>query len=343
MTTISARAIHAKSSALAEGAIPGTMSASAVNQFGPPEVLSLHTLPVPVPGPGEVLIELHAAGVGVWDAAVRDGSWRPFSRPKFPLILGTDGAGIVVMKGPHVRRFDIGDRVWACDYANPKGGFYAEYVVVNVDHAGSMPRRLNFTEAAAGSTTGLTALQGIDDALRVSRGETVLIFGATGGVGSLAIQFAKRKRARVIATATGTDAALLAKRLGADGIFDARGEGAVDELTALAPDGIDAALVLAGSDVLESCLDLVRPGGRIAYPNGVWPEPKKRRKVQVLSYNAEIGPHQFERLEHAVAQARLSVPIAEVLPLEQAAKAHELIEKGHIRGRIALKMRRIDR
>jgi NADPH:quinone reductase-like Zn-dependent oxidoreductase len=316
------------------------MNAAALDQFGPPQVLSVHTLPVPLPGPGEVLIELHAAGVGVWDASVRDGSWRPFGRPKFPLIPGTDGAGIVVMKGPRVRRFDIGERVWAYHYANPKGGFYAEYVAVDVEHVGSMPRRLNFVEAGAGATTGLTALQGIDDALRVGKNETVLVFGATGAVGTLAIQFAKRKRARVLATASGRDATALAKKLGADRIFDARSDDAVNALKALAPDGIDAALVLAGSDTLEACLDLVKPDGRIAYPNGVWPEPRKRRKIQILSYNGEAGKRQFERLEHAAAEARLTVPIAEVYPLEQAVKAHERLEKGRILGRIVLKIGR---
>jgi NADPH2:quinone reductase len=319
------------------------MEAAALEQFGPPRVLSLHTLPVPLPGPGEVLIELHAAGVGVWDASVRDGSWRPFGRPRFPLVPGTDGAGIVVMKGPRVRRFDIGDRVWACDYANPKGGFYAEYAAVNIERVGNMPRRLDFLEAAAGMTTGLTALQGIDDALRVHKDETVLVFGATGGVGTLAIQFAKRKRARVLATASGGDAAALAKKLGADGVFDARSVDAVERLKALAPDGIDAALVLAGGDTLEACLDLVKPKGRIAYPNGVWPEPGRRRKVQVLSYDAEARTREFERLEQAATGARLTVPVAEVFPLELAAKAHERIQEGHILGRIVLRIRRGNR
>ncbi len=325
--------------ALQMKAIPGVMTAAALEEFGPPSVLALHTLPVPLPGPGEVLIELHAAGVGSWDAAERDGSWKPITRPKFPFVLGTDGAGVVVARGPHVRRFDIGDRVWASDYKNPKGGFYAEYAAVKVENVGALPRRLDFREAAAGLTTGLTALQGIDDALRVHKGETVLIFGATGGVGTLAIQFAKRKRARVLATATGSDAAGLAKKLGADGVFDARGADAVKRLKALAPGGINAALVLAGGDILESCLDLVKPGGRIAYPNGVWPEPKKRRIVRTLSYNAETGARAFDRLEQAAIEARLKVPIPAEFPLVEAAKAHERLEEGHVLGRIVLRIR----
>ncbi len=329
--------------ALQMKAVPGSMNAAALEQFGPPRVLSLYTLPVPLPGPGEVLIEIYAAGVGVWDASVRDGSWRPYGRPRFPLVPGTDGTGIVVARGPHVRRFDIGDRVWASDYANPKGGFYAEYAAVNIENVGHMPRRLDFIEAAAGLTTGLTALQGIDDALRVRKDETVLVFGATGGVGTLAIQFAKRRRARVLATASGNEAATLAKKLGADGIFDARDADAAARLKSLAPDGIDAALVLTGAGTLEACLDLVMPDGRIAFPNGVWPEPRKRREIRMLSYNAETGPRAFERLEQAAIEARLSVPVAAEFPLELAAKAHERIQEGHILGRIVLKIRRGNR
>ncbi len=339
MPTTIIKARRSMPSALKMKAIPGAMKASALKVFGPPSVLTEHILPVPLPDPGEVLIELHAAGVGSWDAAERDGSWKPFTRPKFPLILGTDGAGIVVAKGPHVRRFDIGDRVWASDYKNPKGGFYAEYAAVKVENVGVLPRRLDFREAAAGLTTGLTALQGIDDALRVHKGETLLIFGATGGVGTLAIQFAKRKQVRVLATATGSDAATLAKKLGADGTFDARDANAVERLKALAPKGIDAALVLAGSDVLESCLDIIKPGGRLAYPNGVWPEPKKRRNVQVLSYNAETGSRAFDRLERAAIEARLKVPIAAEFPLAEAVQAHERLEDGHVLGRIVLLIR----
>ncbi len=339
MPTTIIKPTHSAPSALQMKAIPAAMSAAALEKFGPPNVLALHTLPVPLPGPGEVLIELHAAGVGSWDDAERDGSWKPFGRPRFPLVLGTDGAGVVVARGPHVRRFVIGDRVWASDYKNPKGGFYAEYAAVKVENVGIMPRRLDFLEAAAGLTTGLTALQGIDDALRVHKGETVLIFGATGGVGTLAIQFAKRKRARVLATATGADAAALAKKLGADGVFDARAADAVDRLKALAREGIDAVLALAGGDALEACLDHVKHGGRVAWPNGIWPEPKKRRTVRMLSYNAETHARAFERLERAVIEARLKAPIAAEFPLAEAAKAHERLEEGHVLGRIVLRIR----
>ena len=312
------------------------MKAAALDRFGPPKVLTLQDLPVPKPGPRDLLIALHTAAVSGWDAEVRSGSWWPGGRRKFPLVLGTDGAGIVVAKGGRVRRFRIGDRVWAI---NPRRGFYAEYVVVNARHAGRVPRRLDLLRAGAAAATSLTALQGIDDALQVRPQETLLIFGASGAVGTVAVQFAKRRRARVLATARSAEATAFVRRLGADAVIDIRSRNAPDRLRELAPGGIDAALVLAGGDALERCLGLVRAGGRVAYPDGVEPEPRRRRKVRLLTYNAVGGPREFARLERAVAEARLRVPIAAAYPLAQAAKAHARLERGHVLGRIVLRIR----
>jgi NADPH:quinone reductase-like Zn-dependent oxidoreductase len=293
------------------------------------------------------LIALTAAGVGVWDAEVRDGSWQPAGKPKFPFVLGTDGAGTVAAKGARVRRFTVGERVWAYSYANPKGGFYAEFVAVKARDAGRVPKHLDLLQAGAAPTTGLTALQGIDDKLRLRHGETLLVYGASGAVGTLAVQFAKARGARVIGTATGRDAGALLCKLGADRVFDARSATAADELGELASKGvsnaIDAALVLASGESLERCLALVRKGGRVAFPNGVEPEPKRRRGVRLSAYDAVAGPREFARLERAVTEARLCVPIAAIYPLAQAAKAHARLERGHVLGRIVLQIRRTQR
>jgi NADPH:quinone reductase-like Zn-dependent oxidoreductase len=323
--------------------VPRLMKAAAIDRFGPPSVLKVREFPVPEPGPSEVLIALHAAGVGGWDADIRKGWW-PKGRPKFPLVLGTDGAGVVAAKGPRARRFEIGERVWAYEFINPKGGFYAEYVAVDAEHVGHVPRSLDMLQAGAAAVTGLTALQGVDDVLRVRARETVLIFGATGAVGTLAVQFAARKRARVLATATGLKARRLVAQLGADGSFDARADSAIDKLRELAPDGLDAVLALAGGPTLERCLDLVKPGGRLAYPNGVEPEPRRgRRKLHIQSYDGEASPRHFAKLERAVEEARLQVPIAAAYPLAQAARAHERLERGHVIGRIVLRIVRSNR
>ncbi len=314
------------------------MRAAAIAGFGPPSVLKAAKLPVPEAGPGEILIALHAAGVGVWDTEIRAGWW-PQGKPRFPLVLGTDGAGVVVEKGAGVRRFDIGDHVWAYEFINPKGGFYAEYVSVKAEHAGRVPKGMDPLHAGAGAVTGLTALQGVNDHLDVKRGETVLVFGATGAVGSLALQFARLRKARVIATASGRKAADLVLRLGADGVIDARSEEAVEQLRRLAPEGIDAVLAFAGGEGLERCLDLLRKGGRLAYPNGVEPVLRRRRTFQVISYNGEASAQNFDKLRRAAEACRLQVPLAAVYPLTQAAKAHERIEKGQVLGRVVLRRR----
>jgi NADPH2:quinone reductase len=180
------------------------MKAAAIDKFGPPSVLTVHNLPVPRPGPNEVVIAVHAAGVGIWDAKIRDGSWAE-GDVHFPMILGTDGAGTIAEVGDKARRFAIGDRVWAYQYDRP--GFYAEYAIVNIENVGMFPSKLTMREAGAGAVTGLTALQGCDDHLHLRRGESVLIFGASGTVGTLAVQFAAHyRRARVVAIASASKA-----------------------------------------------------------------------------------------------------------------------------------------
>ena len=130
------------------------MKTAAINQFGPPSAIKVHERPVPKPGPGEVLIRLDTAGVGSWDSAIRDGTWRPPGRTKFPLVLGTDGAGVVVARGARVRRFRVGDRVYAYEFGNSKGGFYAEYVAAKIEHV---------ARVRGGENRRLDALQAVDE------------------------------------------------------------------------------------------------------------------------------------------------------------------------------------
>jgi NADPH:quinone reductase-like Zn-dependent oxidoreductase len=316
------------------------MTAAAIDGFGPPSALTPHVVPVPRAGPREVLIQMYAAGVGVWDAQARDGSWLPWgTKAKFPIVIGTDGAGSVAEKGSAVRRFALGDRVWAFHVANPKGGFYAEYVAVDAACVGHVPLLFDWIQAGAGAVTGLTALQGIDRELRLKARETVLILGASGAVGTLAVQFAKLREARVLGTATGPRAQRLVRSLGADAVLDARSEDFVDRLIDEAPEGLDALLAFAGGAPFQHALDHVRDGGRAAHPNGVEPVPSARKGVRLRAYDAQATPGQWERLGRAAAQANLRVPVAATYPLTDAAGAHERLERGGVIGRIALRVR----
>lgn len=329
---------HATSRHEEERSVPEIMHAAAIDHFGGPEVLTMHKLPVPALDRNEVLIALESAGVGPWDADMRAG-WLPNGTPKFPIVLGTDGAGRVVAMGSHIRRFRIGDAVYSYSFDNPKGGFYAEYVAVAADKVAPVPRGLKLAEAGAVPTTGLTAIQGIDDALQVKRDERIIIHGGSGGVGTMAIQFAKLRGARVLATASTSDGLDLVRKLGADAAVDGRSENIAAAAHAFAPDGIDAVLGLVGGDALNECVRTLRTHGRAAWPNGVEPAPNKRAGIRMVSYDAIAGVREFQHLGLAIEAAGLHVPIAAAFALGDAAKAHERLGKGHVLGKIVLHIR----
>lgn len=314
------------------------MKAAAIDKHGPPNVLTIHTLPIPKVGPKDVLISLLAAGVGIWDAQIRSGEYSVGSK-RFPRVLGSDGAGIVADVGKDVDRFNEGDRVWAYDWESSKTGFYAEYVAPNADNVAHAPNELTLIEAGAAAVTGLTALQGVDDHLKLDKSDTILVFGATGAVGTLAVQFAKRTGARVVATASPGRAETTLHEIGIEQVFDPRAADASQRLRSFAPGGLNAILALAGGDALEQCIDQVVPGGRVAYPNGVEPEPRKRPQVRMIPYDAVGGRAPLERLNRAVTEARLKVVIEKIYKLEEAAEAHARIEQGHVVGRIVLQIR----
>lgn len=315
--------------------VPRTMFAAAIDRFGGPEVITSHALPLPAVDAGEVLIAVDTAAVGRWDTDIREGYYAA-RKPNFPLVLGFDGSGIVAAVGRRVRRLKVGDEVYCYNWQNPKGGFYAEYVVVPADKAAPIPKRLDLQHAGAIPVTGLTALQGIDDALGLKKGETIIIHGASGGVGTLAVQFARFRGARVFATASGRDGVELVREMGAHAVVDGRRPDIDDQARRFAPDGVDAVLALADGDALDLCLNALRPGGRVAHPNGVEPAPKKRRGRSLVRYDAISGVREFERLNAAVHGAKLKVPISECYPLAQARKSHERLAEGHIIGKIVL-------
>ena len=318
--------------------VPERMRAIAIDRFGGPEVLTMHTLPVPVPGASEVLIAVHTAEVGGWDADMR-GGWSPSGKkPRFPLVLGGGGSGTVAAVGSRVRRFKVGDPVYSYAFDNPKGGFYAEYVASLAETAAPVPAPLDLAQAGAIPIAALTAIQGIDDALDLKKGERLIILGASGGLGVFAIQFAKLRGARVLAIASGADGVALARKLGADAAIDGRDGDIAGAARAFAPDGVDAILALTGGKALTKCLDTLRRGGRLAYPNGIEPVPKKRRGIRTKPYDGVAGRAQWERLARAITAARLQVPIAAEFALAEAARAHERLAQGHILGKVVLRI-----
>ncbi|HXU03260.1 MAG TPA: NADP-dependent oxidoreductase [Polyangia bacterium] len=313
--------------------IPETMKAAAIDRFGGPEVIHTRSLPVPKPGAYDVLIRLDTAGIGVWDPYVREGEI-PTAAPNFPRVIGNDGAGTVVAAGERVTRFRVGERVYAYSM---DGGFYAEYVAVSEDNVAPVPPGVKQDEAGALGADGVTALRGLEDELQLERGQTLMIFGASGGIGHLAVQLAKRIGARVLAVASGPDGVELVRRLGADTAIDGRNDDVTRASLIFAPGGLDAALVLTHGPGLVAALRTVKQGGRVAYPNGVEPEPQVPDGIESHAYDGTPEVDAFNRLNRLIGSARFHVELGRVYRLEDAAVAHREIEEHHI-GKLALRV-----
>lgn len=313
--------------------IPETMKATAIDRYGGPDVLQPHVLPVPRPRSKQILIRLEAAGIGVWDADVRAGEFE-MGKSGFPKVLGNDGAGTVVAVGKGVERAKVGDRVYA--YAS-EGGFYAQYVAVKQDETALAPPNIPTEEAGALGADGVTALIGLQDKLRVREGEHLLVFGASGGIGHLAVQLAKRMGAQVLGVASGNDGVELVRRLGADAAVDGRHGDVAEAVQQFAPEGLDAALVLASGEALQPALESMKKGGRIAYPNGVEPEPKGSPGIKVIAYDGVPDPDVFERLNNWIAAGPFHVELGRTYQLEDAAQAHRDLTQHHL-GKLALRI-----
>jgi NADPH:quinone reductase-like Zn-dependent oxidoreductase len=320
---------------IAHAALPDHMQAITIDHYGGVEVLELHTVAVPELAADEVLIAVHTAGVGPWDADLRAGGI-PEDKAKFPMVLGSDGSGTIAAVGTDVHTLHVGQAVYSYSWANPKGGFYAQYAAVAAKRVAPIPKNLSLKEAGAVATTGLTAVQGIDDALHIHQGELLIIHGAQGGVGTLALQLAKLRGARVLATASGADGLALVRKLGADVAVDGRTEDLAAAARRFAPGGADALLALAAGAALDQLRATLHDGALLAYPSGVSPEPRADQRIKVLRYDAIPGVAEFARLNAALESIPVEVPIAAEFPLSAVREAHQRIAAGHLLGKVIL-------
>ncbi len=313
--------------------MPDTMRAAALDEGQDAESLSIHQVPVPKPGAGEVLIAVNTAGVGVWQAKYRP---KDSQDTHFPVILGSDGAGVIAAVGAGVHGFKVGDQVYGSNAA-----FYAEYVSVPADKIAHVPKGINPTEAGVLAISGLSALQGLDDVLGLKAGDKLIIHGAAGAVGALAVQFAKLRGAKVLATVSDDAGAALVRKLGADIVINGRTTDITAAARSFAPDGVDAVLGLAGGDSLEHCIDALRHDnrGRVAYLYGMEPLPRPRYGIRMSLYSYVAGPDEFQRLNKAVKAAKLQVPIAAEYSLADAGQAHKRLAQGHLLGKIVIRVR----
>jgi NADPH:quinone reductase-like Zn-dependent oxidoreductase len=309
--------------------------AIAVREWGGRDKLELIEHDVPPVSPDGVLVRVKAAGVNPVDAKIRGGYMAQALPFHFPVILGWDVAGVVEEAGPAVTWFKPGDEVYGYIRRHHlQYGTYAEYVTAPEGFFAHMPAELSFVEAAALPCSVLTGHQSLE-VLGLRGGETLFIGGGAGGVGHLAIQLAVARGARVVATASERNHDFL-RELGADPL-----DYHVDDLPARVRDllddsGTDAAFDLFGGDAREQAFASLRPGGRLVSVARPAPEPRDGHHEVHYIFVRPSGYDLGEHVTPLVAEGSLRPHVQQTFPLERAAEAHELIEEGHVRGKLVL-------
>lgn len=310
------------------------MNAVVLDRFGGADELSTRRIPLPEVGDDDVLIRVEFAGVASWDAIEREGGYDGvFGKPSFPYVLGWDAAGTVAAVGRNVTRFDVGERVYATTIPLPRGGFYAEYGVVEAEFVARVPDRMPTEQAGVMAWDALTALSGLD-LLGLRPDDTLMVFGASGGLGHMAVQLARHGGIRVLAVASGDDGVALTRRLGADHVIDGRKEDVLAAAWEFAPGGLDGALVTVGGESTERSLRAIKNSGRIAWPNGVL-MPAKSLGAPVSYYDGDRTA--TDRLNAIIEASSFEVHVARTFPMERAIDAHRAL-KDHYVGKLALKV-----
>ncbi len=309
-----------------------TMKAIVIHKYGGPEVLKYEDVPRPEPKADQILIRVIAAGVNPVDGMIRSGMFAKNGNGAFPLILGGDIAGIVERAGNEITKFKAGDPVFA--YVSlDSGGGYAQYAVVPERDAAPKPESLTYVEAAGVPIVALTAWQALNDAAKLNAGQTVLIHGGSGGVGSFAIQIAKARGAKVIATASTANQDVL-KQLGADVAIDYTKQ----KFEEIAKD-VDVVLDSVGKDTLTRSYGVVKKGGIIvslvARPHQ---SELEKHGIRGVALSVEPNSGELAQIGKLIDDKKIRVIVSQTFPLSEAAKAHEQVATGHTRGKIVLKV-----
>jgi NADPH:quinone reductase and related Zn-dependent oxidoreductases len=306
-----------------------TMRAIQVHTYGDAAQLRLEEIAQPVPGEGEVLVRVHAAGVNALDWKIRSGLMKSVMPSTFPYVPGSELAGVVERVGPGVTAFQPGQEV----YGHTSGGAYAEYSIVPARALALKPTALSFDEAATVPIGTLTAWQALFDQGQLQAGQQALILGGSGGVGLYAVQFAHRKGAQVITT-TSTRNVAFVRSLGADTVIDYTQTRVEDEVH-----HVDLVFDTVGGEATASALSTLKPGGTLLTIAGQ-PDAGKAQAlgVQTSFFGVQLSEtaHLLDTFSHLIDEGQLRTSIAATFALSEASKAHELSQSGHGRGRIIL-------
>ncbi len=318
----------------ASAASGGMMKAVQLHEYGGPEVLKYEDAPRPQPKEDELVLRVIATAVNPVDAKIRHGAFKRAGAPSapMPMILGYDVAGVVEQAGANATKFKKGDAVYGC-LAISRGGGDAEFAIAKENELSPKPASLSFEEAAALPIAAGTAWQALVQIAKLEAGQTVLIHGGSGGVGHFAIQIAKARGAKVIATASAANQDFL-KQLGADQAIDYKATKFEDVVK-----DVDVVLDTVAGETLKRSYGVVKKGGIIV---SILEPPDKaeleshgiRGSVFMVSATSDL----LGELTKLVEAKQLKPTISEVLPLAELAKAHQAIETGHTRGKIVLRV-----
>jgi NADPH:quinone reductase-like Zn-dependent oxidoreductase len=308
------------------------MRAMLLMGHGEPKMLRYGEAPDPTAGPGEVVVDIHAASVNAADYKVRLGGGR-YSLSRFPHILGRDFSGVVSRVGPGVTDFTVGDAVFGVTDQGVEGA-YAEKIVINVTLIAKKPDHLSHAEAAALGLTSLTALTAIEDTAQLKPSQTILIQGGAGGVAGFAIQLAKHLGATVMTTASASNHPYV-RGLGADRVIDYNAE----DFTAIGPI-CDVVFDTVGGGVRAGCYAVLKPGGKLVWiapaPEGFHPS---RNDVQTLRPNVIRDRAHLERMLALLDAGAVRPPLIVRYKLADAAEAHRVSEARHLQGKLVLEVR----
>lgn len=300
------------------------MKAIVISSFGSPDVLQLTELEDPHAGIGEIRVLMKTTGVQPADVRLRSGIKMHGVPVNLPQVLGTEFAGIVDEVGQGVTDFAVGDEVLGFRLLE----CYAEHIVVPAEQVVHKPKSMEWTVAGSLSASGQTAHIALSE-LNVSKGETLLVHAATGGVGSIAVQLARLSGATVIGTASESNHEYL-RSLGA--IPVSYGEGLLERVNAVAPDGVDVVLDAAGRGALDASVELVANRDRI----GTIVDYERAEQLGVRGIRGPRTAARLSELVRLVEKGDLQVTVSKVFPLADAALAHVEVEGGHVRGKVVL-------
>jgi NADPH:quinone reductase-like Zn-dependent oxidoreductase len=323
-------AVFAFFSQPARGGEKPLMKAVVAHQYGAPEILKFEEVPRPEPGDDEALVRVIASSVNPADPLTLSGKYAREFGTHLPLIPGYDIAGVVEKTGANVTKLNVGDAVYG--YPNFGGG-WADYVIVKESEVAAKPKSLSFVEAAAVPMGALTAWQALVDVAKLQPGQTVLIHGGSGGVGSFAIQLAKARGARVIATASTANQDLL-KQLGADVAVDYTKTNFQD----VAKD-VDVVLDPVGKETLARSYDVVKKGGMVmslvARPD---PEELKKRAIHGAGMSVHPDAEDLAEIAQLIDAGKIKPTVTQVLPLSEAIAAQQQAATHHTRGKVVLRV-----